>query len=151
MNYIKAQQDVFKALINGLRVCCFDLDNEHTCITPDGFKAWIFPNDVLMVNVEKIQRFNPLEITPIIKPENKLELTLDLRMSGLRSKELLHKLKGGGKDVFVRETFLKYFQNANYYQALDKPVSHIVVTETVKGNERPVGIVLPMRIYNEHV
>lgn len=151
MNYIKAQQEVFKSLIRGDRVVRFDLDENYTFITNDGFKGWFFPNDVLMVNVEKISPLKPLEVASLISPENELELTLDLKLSSKYSTELLRKLHGVGKDVFVREKFLQYFQNAKYYQHLDKPLGHIVVTETVRGNERPVGIILPVRINNEHV
>ena len=146
MNYIKAQQDIFKTLVNGGRVCRFDVDEQHTFITHDGLRGWIFPNDILMVNTEKIQTIKPLEITSIIKPENKLEITLDFKLPASFSKDLLRKFKGDAKNVYVREAFLKYFQNACYYQELDKPIAHVVVTETVRGVERPVGIVLPVRI-----
>lgn len=151
MNYTKAPQEVFKALMRGDRVCRFDLDENYTFITHDGFKGWFFPNDVLMVNVEKITPFKALEVISLIVPENELELTLDLKLSSKYSKELLRKLHGAGKDVFVRESFLQYFQNAKYYQAIDKPIGHIVVTEIVRGIERPVGIILPIRMNNEHV
>lgn len=150
MNYEKAQQEVFKALISGQRVCKFDIDAGHTFITPDGFRGWSFPNDVLMVNVEKITQFKGLEIDSLVKPENELKITLDFKLSSVRSKELLRKFESKTKYVYVKESFLKYFQNARYYQAFDNPIGHIVVTELVKGTECPVGVVLPVRIYDEH-
>lgn len=146
MNYAKAQENIFKALIKGLRVCKFDVDENNTFITPDGFKGWIFPNEVLMLNVEKIQQFKGLEIASIIKPENKLEITLDFRLAHVHSKDLLRKLEHGKKTVFVREAFLTMFQNPSFYQELDKPVGHVVVTEEVRGVTKPVGVVLPVRI-----
>lgn len=151
MHYIKAQQDIFKTLVNGNRVCRFDVDEQHTFITNDGFKGWIFPNEILMVNVEKIPTFKPLEITSIIRPENKLEITLDFKLPTASSKDLLRKLKSCTKHVFLRESFLKYFQNACYYQELDKPLGHVVVTEIVRGVDHPVGIILPVRTNYEDV
>jgi len=146
MNYVKAQENIFKALIRGDRVYRFDLDEKSTFVTPDGFKGWVFPNDVLMINVEKIQEFKPLEIVSIIKPENKLDMTLEFRLASSHSKELLRKFTSDTKTVFVKEAFLAMFQNPSFYQELDKPIGHIVVTEEVRGVTKPVGVVLPVRI-----
>ena len=79
MNYIKAQESIFRALVKGERVYRFDVDADRTFITPDGFRGFIFPNDILWVK-------------------------------------------------------------------FDDPISHVVVTENVRGNIKPVGVVLPVRI-----
>lgn len=150
MNYIKAQETIFKALIRGERVCRFDVDDSHVLITPDGFKGWIFPNDILAINVEKIMQMKPLEITSVIIPANKLKTTLDFRLVSQTSKDLLRKLDKGKKAIWVRDKFLQLFQNPEYYQNACNPISHIVVTEKVRGKETPVGVVLPVRIYDEH-
>lgn len=150
MNYIKAQENIFKALIRGMRVAKFDVDDSHVLITPDSFQGWIFPNDILMINLEKIPQFNPLEIASIITPANKLQCTLDFRLASSRSKYLLRKLSNGKKIVWVKDKYLQIFQNLEFYQYLDMPYKYIVVTEKVREKETPVGVVLPMRIYDEH-
>lgn len=119
MNYIKAQETIFKALIRGERVCRFDVDDSHVLITPDGFQGWIFPNDILAVNVEKIPQFNPLEIASVITPANKLQSTLDFRLMHERSKKLFRKLSNGKKIVWVNDKYLQIFQNPEFYQYLD--------------------------------
>lgn len=147
MNYIKAQENIFKALIKEEhRVCRFDFDEEHTFITPDGTHGWIFPNDILWINIEKIQQFKGVEIASIIKPENKLELTCDFTVRTPYPKELLRKLRNDKKTVWVKDAFLALFQDPEFYQELDESISHVVVTERVRGKVKPVGVVLPVRI-----
>lgn len=150
MNYIKAQETIFKSLIRGMQVARFDVDDSHVFITPDGFQGWIFPNDILMVNLEKIPQFSPIDIASLITPANKLQSIPDFRLMSSRSKDLYRKLSNGKKIVWVKDKFLQMFHNPEFYQYLDMPNKHIVVTEKVRGKETPVGIVLPMRIYDEH-
>lgn len=151
MNYIKAQEHIFKALIRGERVCRFDVDEENTFITPDGFRGWFFPNSVLMLDTEKIAVIKPVETVSLIKPANKINMTLDFKLmsSHAKAKDLLRKFDGKQKPVWVKESFLGFFNNPSFYQNAEEPLSHIVVTEKVRGAVKPVGIVLPTRINNE--
>ena len=141
MNYIKAQKEVFSALVSGRSsVGGFDIDENYMLVTPDGFKAFIFPSAIIAFCTEKIKPITPFPIAELIKPENELELTADLRILDEHGKRIARRLRGMGKNVYINTKFLDCFQNPKFYQ--DKSnISIVVVTES--GN--PVGIILPIR------
>lgn len=146
MNYNKAQERVFKALVKGDRVCRFDVDDKRTFITPDVCHGWVFPNAAIVLDVEKIPAFTPLKLNELIQPENELKQTLDFRLVNERSKALLRKFESGDKCVWVYNSYLDLFQNPKFWQQKDKPLGHIVVTENVRKKDEPVGVVCPVRI-----
>ena len=147
MDIIKAQKDVFAALVSGQCVHRFAVDDTHTFVTPDGYHGWVFPNALIAFNLEKIPEFKPLQIKGLIKKENALRLTYEFRYASFRDKRLLRKLSNT-YDVYVQEKFLRYFQNPSFYQEKGKKEGQIIVTETFKrdAGPEPVGIVLPVRI-----
>lgn len=147
MNYIKAQKEIFNRLSGGERVCYFPVGNEKIFVTPDGFKGWIFPIDVVAFNCNKLQEMKVIEIDNAIKPENKLEMTNDLKRARIGKNDMFCvRLKAPGKNVFVNMKYLEAFQNPAFYQEREEKLKRIVVTErNHKNEETPVAIVLPVR------
>lgn len=145
MNYNKAQKIVFDCICRGNRCGKFMYDENNVFVSPDGYRGFIFPTASIAFNIEKVFDFGKLDILETVKEENKLELTMDMRV--LPDKRLCRRLKGNGKNVFVNIKFLECFQNPCFYQAADVN-SMIVVTEkmSAKSADIPVGIVLPIRM-----
>ena len=54
MNYTKAQKEVFDALCSGKRAWRFDIDGDNIFVSPDGFRAYIFPKNIICFGLEKI-------------------------------------------------------------------------------------------------
>lgn len=147
MNYTKAQKEIFDALCSGKRVGRFDIDGSNIFVTPDGFRAHIFPKTLICFSLEKIAVINPIPVKEVIQDQYQLTLTPDMRI--IDAHRTARRLKGNGKNVLVNVKFLSCFQNPKFYQA-ENPVSGIVVTEPVyckRGEieEIPVGYILPLR------
>jgi len=140
MNYIKAQKEIFSELCNGRRIGRFNIDENNILVSPDGFKAYIFPVSTIAFSLEKIHEMNPFPIVELIKPENELKLTNDLRILD-RSRTARRLKKQNGRSTFVNTKFLECFQNPSFYQEESSNLSTIVVTE----HTYPVGIMLPIR------
>lgn len=148
MNYTKAQKEVFDALCSGKRAVRFDIDGNNIFVSPDGFRAYIFPKNIICFGLEKIAELKKqFPVKELIQDQYQLTLTPDLRI--IDAHRTARRLKGDGKNVLVNVKFLSCFQNPRFYQAED-PVSGIVVTEPVyrgrgKIEEIPVGYLLPIR------
>lgn len=148
MNYTKAQKEVFDALCSGKRACRFDIDGDNIFVSPDGFRAYIFPKNIICFGLEKIAELKKqVPVKELIQDQYQLTLTPDLRI--IDAHRTARRLKGDGKNVLVNVKFLSCFQNPRFYQAKN-PVSGIVVTEPVyrgRGEieEIPVGYLLPIR------
>lgn len=147
MNYTKAQKEVFNALCSGKRTSRFDVDGNNVLVSPDGFRAHIFPKSLICFSLEKIPEMNPFPVKELIQDCYQLTLTQDLRI--IDAHRTARRLKGDGKNVLVNVKFLSCFQNPRFYQA-ENPVSGIVVTEPVyrghgETDEIPVGYLLPIR------
>lgn len=148
MNYIKAQNKVFKKLVSGDRVCYFKVGEDKIFVTTDGFHGFVFPLSVVSFNVEKLQEFKKIPLDEVVSPENELFLTDDLRMIPAgANRGLYRRLKAVGKNVFANNKFFDCFQNPKFYQPKDQPLQAIVVTEKnyKDGKQVPVGLVLPIR------
>lgn len=148
MNYTKAQKEVFDALCSGKRAARFDIDGDNIFVSPDGFRAYIFPKNIICFGLEKIAELKmQFPVKELIQDQYQLTLTPDLRI--IDAHRTARRLKGDGKNVLVNVKFLSCFQNPRFYQAKN-PVSGIVVTEPVyRGcgeiEEIPVGYLLPIR------
>lgn len=147
MNYTKAQKEVFDALCSGKRTVRFDIDGNNILVSPDGFRAYIFPKSIICFGLEKIAELKQFPVKELIQDQYQLTLTPDLRI--IDAHRTARRLKGDGKNVLVNVKFLSCFQNPRFYQA-ENPVSGIVVTEPVyrgRGEieEIPVGYLLPIR------
>ena len=153
MNFAKAQKEIINELLKGSRsMGRFNLDENNMLISPDGYKGYIIPVSAIVFNLEKIKEINPFPISDIIKEENELELTPDLRIQDHYRAGMVRRLKGNGKNVYVNVKYLDCFQNPRFYQS-GSNVGMIVVTEAVvvggHGSkariEHPVGIIMPVR------
>lgn len=147
MNYTKAQKEVFDALCSGKRAGRFDIDGNNILVSPDGFRAYIFPKNIICFGLEKINELKQFPVKELIQDQYQLTLTPDLRI--IDAHRTARRLKGDGKNVLVNVKFLSCFQNPRFYQAKSS-VSGIVVTEPVyrgRGEieEIPVGYLLPIR------
>lgn len=157
MNYTKAQKEIFNELCSGsCHMGRFNVNEDFIFVSPDGYKAYIFPVSTIAFSLEKIREMKPIPILEVIKPENELKLTPDLRIADERRKLTIRRLKGNGKNTYVNVKFLDCFQNPKFYQ--DKSnLSAIVVTEQIgvrvgghgskaaTYKECPVGLILPVR------
>lgn len=139
MNYIKAQKEIFNELCNGRRLGRFNIDENNILVSPDGFKAYIFPVSTIAFSLEKIQEIKAIPVVELIKPENELKLTNDLRIID-RYRTARRLKKQNGRSTFVNCKFLECFQNPKFYQG-ESNLTTIVVTE----QDYPVGIMLPIR------
>lgn len=143
MNYINAQKEIFNELVKGGTVGKFFIDENNVLVSPNGYMAYIFPISIVAFSLEKVREIKEVPIHGVIKPENEIFLTPDLRING-NSRQIYRRLKGSSKNVFVNTKFIRHFQNPKFYQEENKE-SAIVVTEYSRGNDIPVGIVLPIR------
>ncbi len=146
MNYIKAQKIIFDTLCKGSpNVRKFAIGNDRILVTPDGIRGFIFPMVGVNFNLEKIKDLNPFPIEEIIKPENEMWLTPDIRIDD-RSRDMFRRLKKLKGSTFVNTKYLDCFQNPSFFQAADK-TSIIVVTEDVSPRMMnvPVGVIMPVR------
>lgn len=148
MNYDKAQKEVFNALLHGYRVCGYKFDDDHFFVTTDGYMGYIFPNNLIQFNTERITNIQPIAVITEPTPETELKLTLDFKAEGFTKGKMYRRLKADGKNVYVNDKFLSCFQNARFYQKQDEPHGLITVTERLnpRGKDLPVGVILPIRI-----
>ena len=144
MNFTKAQKEIVNELLRGRRVSGFNIDEKTVLVSPDGYKAYIFPVASVIFSLDKIKNITPIPVAEIVKDENKLRLTPDFRLLDSFRNKMVRRLKGNGKNVFVNMKFLECFQNPQFFQEENK-LSTIVVTEKSNGKNIPVGIVLPVR------
>lgn len=144
MNFTKAQKEIVNELLRGRRVSGFNIDEKTVLVSPDGYKAYIFPVASVIFSLDKIKNITPIPVAEIVKDENKLRLTPDFRLLDSFRNKMVRRLKGNGKNVFVNMKFLECFQNPQFFQEENKN-STIVVTEKSDGKNIPVGIVLPVR------
>lgn len=144
MNFTKAQKEIVNELLHGRRVGGFNIDEKTVLVSPDGYKAYIFPVASVIFSLDKIKNITPIPVAEIVKDENELRLTPDFRLLDSFRNRMVRRLKGNGKNVFVNVKFLECFQNPQFFQEENK-LSTIVVTEKSNGKNIPVGIVLPVR------
>ena len=144
MNFTKAQKEIVNELLHGRRVGGFNIDEKTVLVSPDGYKAYIFPVASVIFSLDKIKNITPFPVAEIVKDENELRLTPDFRLLDSFRNKMVRRLKGNGKNVFVNMKFLECFQNPQFFQEENK-LGTIVVTEKSNGKNIPVGIVLPVR------
>ena len=149
MNFTKAQNIVFKAICTNDRVCKFQIDDNHIFVTHDGMVGFVFPVEIISFNVEKTTDMKPIPISEIVKPENRLIITNDLKLTDF-GRKMCRRFKINGRSVFIDKKFLEYFQNAKFYQDRDHDLTPVIVTEDLSAAKRdmPVGVICPTRFYN---
>lgn len=142
MNFAKAQKEIINELLKGSRrTARFNIDENHILVTPDGYRAFIFPVSTICFNLERIKEIDAIPVAEIVKDENELKLTPDLRLT---DRFTVRRLKGNGKNTYVNIKYLEYFQNPRFFQGASS-VGTIVVTEGARDVNIPVGIILPVR------
>lgn len=145
MNYAKAQKEIVEAILSGNRMARFNVDKNSILVTPDGRKGYIFPVPTIVFNIDKVREIDAFPVAEIVKPENELKLTPDLRLVDFTGKRMCRRLKkSNGKNTYVDVAFLKCFQNPYFYQELNNSLGTIVVTEGTRTSV-PVGIIMPIR------
>lgn len=147
MNIIRAEREVFNAMVKGDRVCSFPVDENRIFVTHDGYMGYIFPVSSISFNLGRCMDMVPLKYAELVKPENELFLTDYFRAGGFGDKRMYRRLKAKGKNVFVNNAFLANFQNPRFWQ--DKNSTDSLITVTEKGatprQDIPVGVILPVR------
>jgi hypothetical protein len=146
MFYNKAQKEVFNAMLSEKRTFKFPIENSKFFITVNGHVGYVFPQDILQINIEKVRDMPALNLDGIIATENKLEATKDFVLISERTKTMIRRYKKGRQSVFVNPKLLEYFQNPTLYQK-DAPLGIIVVTErnSRSDDDSIVGVVLPIK------
>ena len=98
MNFAKAQKEVVTELLKGSRsMGRFNIDENHILVTPDGYKGYIFPVSTIVFDIGRIKEIQAFPVAEIVKPENELELTPDLRLINSIRTGMARRLKGDGK------------------------------------------------------
>lgn len=147
MFYNKAQKEIFNAMLSEkMRAGKMAIENDKFLISSNGFVGWVFPQDILQINVEKLRDIPALSLDGFITTENMLEATKDFVLANERTKLMVRRYKRGRTSVFINPKLLEYFQNPTLYQK-DAPLGVIVVTErnSKSCDESIVGIVMPVR------
>ncbi len=142
MNYLRAQKEIFNSIVSGDRVSGYWQDDSSYFVTGDGFHGFFFPAATVAFDTARVNGIKRLfEISELMVDEYKLTETNDFRLLG---RVMARRFKQGSRSIFINSGFLKNFQHGNYYQREEnKPV---LVTETIRDKEIPVGVVLPIRV-----
>lgn len=145
MNIIKAQKEIFNAMLSGERVRKFQVDETSVFITATGYNGYVIPYSLVQVNLAKIADFKALDLQSIVKEENLCKLTNEA-MIGQFPRRILRKLKRGDESIYFDEKLASCFQNPKFYNA-DK-LQMIVVTEDISATRQNeiVGVILPSRV-----
>lgn len=150
MNEIKAQQDIFKAMLSGKDVRKFYIDDNTVFITPEGYYGFVLPINSLQNNETRIRAMSPIDLKGVVNEGDECELADELRIDIYTRKRLFRKLKCGNKMIFINNAYLQWFQNARFYCRPDRP-SVIVVTEDISPNRliAIVGAICPIAVKNK--
>ena len=147
MFYNKAQREIFNAMLSeNSRAGKLAMENGKFLISTKGHVGWIFPQDILQINIEKLRDIPVLNFDGFITEENKLEATKDFVLADERQKIMVRRYRKGKTSVFINPKLLEYFQNPTLYQK-DAPIGLVVVTErsSKSFDESIVGVVMPVR------
>lgn len=148
MNIIKAQKEIFNAMLSGGRCHKYELDEHNVFITPEGYNGYVIPYSQIQINLEKIPDCKNLDIQSVVCEENLCELTKEALILE-HPREIARKLKRGNEFIYFKEKYMKCFQNPKFYNA--HPHWIIVVTEDISANQKNciVGAILPIRVADQ--
>lgn len=151
MKYAKAQKDVLTLLTKTPKaVMHCVIPNGRVGFAVDGVLGFIFPEDANWIDCEKVEA--SISLSSLHLPSGSASEVLTptenlIDRDGIIAREF-HKQGAIGecKRVFVQEKWLKNFDMPTLYQAIDKPVGIISITETTQlEGEQLVGFVMPYR------
>lgn len=151
MNYAKAQKDVLTRLTkvpDAVAHCIFP--DRRVGFIVDDVLGFVFPEDTNWIDCEKVEA--SISLSSLHLPSGSASEVLTptenlIDRDGIIAREF-HKQGAIGecKRVFVQEKWLKNFDMPTLYQAIDKPVGIISITETTQlEGEQLVGFVMPYR------
>lgn len=145
MNIIKAQKEIFNAMLAGERVRKFELNEFSVFITAKGFNGYVIPYSQAQINLEKIPNFNVIDLQAVVKEENLCKLTNEAIITSFPRK-ILRKLERGADIVYFDEKLSACFQNPKFYN--EDRMKMIVVTEDISATRlnEIVGVILPTRV-----
>lgn len=148
MNIIKAQKEIFNAMLSGRNCHKYELDEKSVFITPEGYNGYVIPYSQIQINLEKIPDMKDLNIQSIVREENLCELTKEALILE-HTRGYARKLKKGNEYIYFKEKYLGCFQNPKFYNA--HPCQTIVVTEDISATRKNeiVGVILPIRVADE--
>ena len=120
----------------------FDIDEEKTLITPNGYFGFLLSKKELPFNCEMIKNSDSkIDLLSVVKPENLLSKTNHFVM--ISRQGLTSIFCNNDRKVYINTKYLSYFEDyAEFYQ--EKDLSLCVVVE----NGQIVGAICPIR-YNE--
>lgn len=151
MNTIKAQKEIFNAMLKHNRVAKFEVDERSVFITPDGFHGFVFPLSNIQVNLEKLKYMNKIDLHAMVQEDNLCKLSMECVLDERHGrKEYLRKLKNDKFNVYIKEKFLSCFQNPKFY-ATSSSSSVVVVEDISKSLHEIVGLICPVRIFEEEI
>jgi hypothetical protein len=145
MNIIKAQKEIFNAMLSGERCHKYEFDEKSVFITPSGYYGYVIPYSQIQINLAKIPDCNNLDIKSVVREENLCELTNEAVILE-HPRRYVRKLKRGNECIYFNEKYMSCFQNPKFYNAY--PHQIIVVTEDVSATRQNeiVGVILPVRV-----
>lgn len=143
MKYIKAQKEIFNALVLGERVSGYWVDDNYYFATADGFHGYVFPKEFIAFDTNRVNEIKKLfDFEKTAVPSNELRETDTFRLIQGRMHRVFIDRKS--KNVLVNAKFLEAFQNAKFYKSDNHDA--IIVTEMIRDKTLFVGVVLPIRI-----
>lgn len=148
MNIIKAQKEIFNAMLSGCNCHKYELDEKSVFITPEGYNGYVIPYSQIQINLEKIPDMKDLCLQSIVREDNLCELTKEALILE-HPRGYARKLKKGNEYIYFKEKYLGCFQNPKFYNA--HPCQIIVVTEDISATRKNeiVGVILPIRVADE--
>ena len=152
MNTIKAQKEIFNAMLKHNRVAKFEVDERSVFITPDGYHGFVIPLADIQVNLEKLKNMHKIDLQAIVHEKNLCKLSMEcVRDERCGRNEYYRKLKNDKFNVYISEKFLSCFQNPKFYATSSS--SSVVVTEDITGKmlNQIVGLICPVRISEEEI
>lgn len=145
MNIIKAQKEIFNAMLSGENCHKYELDEKSVFITPNGYLGYVIPYSQIQINLEKIPDMKDLCVQSVVKEENLCKLTKEAVILD-HPRGYARKLIKGNECIYFKEKHMSCFQNPKFYNA--HPHQMIVITEDISATRKNeiVGVILPMRI-----
>lgn len=156
MNIAKVQQEMLKAVLKNPQAAAHILlEDEYkgedvVMCTPDCRVGYIFPTELLRVNLHDTRVLPTYNLHSIIKPANLLTGTDDYRLGGTarrykRAEDWI------ADDVYVDQGLLKLFDQPVLYQDPTHQYSIIAVVERPweDDGDKLVGFVLPVKVETE--
>lgn len=152
MNTVKAQKEIFNAMLKRNRVAQFEVDEHSVFITPDGHHGFVIPYTDIQVNLSKLRSMNKINLCDTVTEDNLCKLSRGIVLDEHRGRrKYLRKLKNDKFVVYVSEEFLQCFQNPKFYAT--SSTSSVVVTEDISATMQNavVGLICPVRVCEEEI